>query len=37
MGISTFKTPEIPMNSDLDEFIGGKLKVLDRIFDLTAI
>ena len=33
MGLSTFKTPEIPMTSDKD----GELEVLDTTFNLTAI
>ena len=37
MGLSTFKTPEIPMTSDKDEFLDGELKVLDTTFNLTAI
>ena len=37
MGLSTFKTPEIPMTSDKDEFLDGELEVLDTTFNLTAI
>ena len=37
MGLSTFKTSEIPMTSDEDEFLNGKLDVLDTSFNLTAI
>ena len=37
MGLSTFKTPEIPMTSDKEEFLDGKLDVLDTAFNLTAI
>ncbi|MEE1157669.1 MAG: diaminopimelate epimerase, partial [Methanobrevibacter sp.] len=37
MGTSTFKTPEIPMTSDEDEFVDGELEVLDTTFNVTAI
>ena len=37
MGTSTFKTPEIPMTSDEDEFIDGELDVIDTKFNVTAI
>lgn len=37
MGVSTFKTPEIPMTSDRDEFLDGELEVLDTTFNVTAI
>jgi diaminopimelate epimerase len=37
MGLSTFKTPEIPMTSDAEEFLDGELEVLDTTFNLTAI
>ena len=37
MGLSTFKTPEIPMTSDEDEFLDGELEVLDTTFNVTAI
>ncbi len=37
MGTSTFKTSEIPMISDEEEFIDGELKVLDTVFNVTAI
>lgn len=37
MGLSTFKTPKIPMNNNLDEFLDGELKVLDTTFNITAI
>ena len=37
MGLSTFKTPEIPMTSDKEEFLDGELEVLDTTFNVTAI
>ena len=37
MGLSTFKTPEIPMTSDEDEFLDGELEVIDTTFNVTAI
>ena len=37
MGTSTFKTPEIPMNSSQDEFLNSPLEVLDTTFNTTAI
>ena len=37
MGLSTFKTSEIPMNADEDEFLNGELGVLDTKFNLTAV
>ena len=37
MGTSTFKTPEIPMTSDEDEFLNSLLEVLDTTFNTTAI
>ena len=37
MGTSTFKTPEIPMTSDEDEFLNSPLEVLDTTFNTTAI
>lgn len=37
MGKSTFKTPEIPMISDEDEFVDGDLEVLDNVFKATVI
>lgn len=37
MGTSTFKTPEIPMESDMDEFLDSPLEVLDTTFNTTAI
>ena len=37
MGLSTFKTSEIPMISDDVEFIDKELKVLDTTFNMTAI
>ena len=37
MGLSTFKTPEIPMTSDEDEFLDGELEVADTTFNVTAI
>ncbi len=37
MGKSTFKTFEVPMISDKDEFVNEDLKVLDKIFKATAI
>ena len=37
MGTSTFKTPEIPMASDMDEFLDSPLEVLDTTFNTTAI
>ena len=37
MGLSTFKTPEIPMTADVDEFLDGELEVLDTTFNVTAI
>ncbi|WP_407376874.1 diaminopimelate epimerase [Methanobrevibacter sp.] len=37
MGLSTFKTPEIPMTADEDEFLDGELEVIDTTFNLTAI
>ena len=37
MGLSTFKTSEIPMISDEDEFLDGELLVDDKIFNVTAI
>lgn len=37
MGLSTFKTPEIPMISDMDEFLDCRLEVLDTTFNLTVL
>ena len=37
MGLSTFKTPEIPMTADVDEFLDGELEVVDTTFNVTAI
>lgn len=37
MGTSTFKTPEIPMVSDENEFLDAPLEVLDTTFNTTAI
>ena len=37
MGLSTFKTSEIPMTSKEDEFLNSALDVLDTTFNLTAI
>ena len=37
MGTSTFKTPEIPMTSEADEFLDAPLEVLDTTFNTTAI
>ena len=37
MGLSTFKTPEIPMTSDEDEFLDGELEVIYTTFNVTAI
>lgn len=37
MGLSTFKTKEIPMICDEDEFLNGSLDVLDTTFNVTAI
>ena len=37
MGLSTFKTPEIPMTADVDEFLDGELEVVDITFNVTAI
>ena len=37
MGLSTFKTSDIPMTVDVDEFLDMPLEVLDTTFNLTAI
>lgn len=37
MGTSTFKVDEIPMTADVDEFLDGKLDVLDTSFNVTAV
>lgn len=37
MGISTFKTPEIPMTSEKGEFLDSPLEVLDETFNTTAV
>ena len=37
MGLSTFKTSDIPMTSSADEFLDMPLEVLDTTFNLTAI
>lgn len=37
MGLSTFKTKEIPMVADEEEFLNGNLKVLDETYAVTAI
>lgn len=37
MGTSTFKTKEIPMIADEDEFLNGELEVLDETYAVTAI
>ena len=37
MGSSTFKTSQIPMISEKDEFLNSELEVLDTTFKLTAI
>lgn len=37
MGTATFKTEEIPMVSDEEEFIDGTLDVLDESYAVTAI
>lgn len=37
MGTATFKTKEIPMVSDEEEFIDGTLDVLDESYAVTAI
>ena len=37
MGLSTFKTSDIPMSADEDEFIDGELKVIDTTFKLSAV
>ena len=37
MGTSTFKTPEIPMTSDKEEFLDDELEVIDTTFNVTAI
>ncbi|MDL2246234.1 diaminopimelate epimerase [Methanobrevibacter sp. OttesenSCG-928-K11] len=37
MGTSTFKTKEIPMTSDKEEFINEKFDAADETFNLTAI
>lgn len=37
MGIASFKTKDIPMESTEEEFIEGNLQVLDKTYSLTAI
>ena len=37
MGTSTFKTSEIPMTSEKEEFLNDELEVLDTVFNVTAI
>ena len=37
MGLSTFKTSDIPMDTSEEEFIDGELKVIDTTFKLSAI
>ena len=37
MGLSTFKTSDIPMDTSEEEFIDGELKVIDATFKLSAI
>lgn len=37
MGLSTFKTKEIPMVADEEEFLNGDLEVLDETYAVTAI
>lgn len=37
MGKATFKTSEIPMVSNEEEFLNSSLEVLDSHFDLTAV
>lgn len=37
MGTSTFKTKEIPMIADEEEFLNGDLEVLDETYAVTAI
>lgn len=37
MGLATFKTSEVPMITDEDEFLDGSLDVLNETFNLTAI
>lgn len=37
MGLTTFKTSEVPMMADEDEFLDGSLDVLNETFNLTAI
>lgn len=37
MGTATFKTSEIPMTADEEEFLNGELEVLDKTYPLTAI
>ena len=37
MGTATFKTRDIPMISDKDEFVDQKIKVDDQVIKLTAV
>ncbi|MDD3753183.1 MAG: diaminopimelate epimerase [Methanobacterium sp.] len=37
MGTASFKTVDVPMISENDEFIDGELKVDDRVIKLTAV
>ena len=37
LSLSTFKTPEIPMASEKEEFLDGELEVIDKPFNVTAV
>ncbi|MCC7553884.1 MAG: diaminopimelate epimerase [Methanobacteriaceae archaeon] len=37
MGLSKFKTSEVPMNTDKDEFLNEEFKINDTTFNLSAV